>query len=152
LDQNAPAARQAFMIEACQATVVLTVEDQEVPVSAQVKRLNINGLRLSEESSSNLGIALEGETAAYVIYTSGSTGEPKGVVVPHRAIGRLVLNNGYLAMESRDRVAMTSNPAFDASTMEVWGPLLHGGCVVVIGQRVLMEAEGLAELLREEEV
>ena len=95
---------------------------------------------------------MDGETAAYIIYTSGSTGEPKGVVVPHRAIGRLVLNNGYVAMESRDRVAMTSNPAFDASTMEVWGPLLHGGCVVVIAQRVLMEAKELAELLREEQV
>src|SRR5262249_49282733 len=61
-------------------------------------------------------------------------------------------NNGYLAMESKDRVAMTSNAAFDASTMEVWGSLLHGGCVVVIAQRVLMEAKRLAEVLREEEV
>src|SRR5262249_15849152 len=100
----------------------------------------------------NLRIALEGETAAYVIYTSGSTGEPKGVVVPHRAIGRLVLNNSYMAMESKDRVAMTSNAAFDASTMEVWGPLLHGACVGVVGQRVLMEGESLAELLIEEDV
>ena len=46
LDQNAPADRQAFMIEDCQAAMVLTVEDQEVPVSAEVKRVNMNGLRL----------------------------------------------------------------------------------------------------------
>ena len=36
--------------------------------------------------------------------------------------------------------------------MEVWAPLLHGGCVVVIPEGVLLSPEALADLLRQEEV
>ncbi|KAF9997196.1 hypothetical protein BGZ80_007060, partial [Entomortierella chlamydospora] len=69
---------------------------------------------------------------AYAMYTSGSTGLPKGVLVPHRAIARLVINNGYTNIGAHDRVAFAANPAFDASTFEIWAPLLNGGRVVII--------------------
>jgi amino acid adenylation domain-containing protein len=88
------------------------------------------------------------ENLAYVIYTSGSTGLPKGVVVPHRAISRLVLNNRYAKFEASDRVAFASNPAFDATTMEVWAPLLNGGSVVVIEQSVLLEPARFGQTLK----
>src|SRR5258706_8669602 len=90
--------------------------------------------------------------AAYVMYTSGSTGAPKGVFVPHRAITRLVINNGFAAFDENDRVAFAANPAFDSSTLEVWAPLLHGGCIVVIPQAVLLDPEALATRLRDERV
>jgi acyl-coenzyme A synthetase/AMP-(fatty) acid ligase len=86
------------------------------------------------------------------MYTSGSTGAPKGVVVPHRAIARLVIRNGYAAFGPEDRVAFAANPAFDATTMEVWAPLLNGGRIVVVGQEVLLEPAALARVLEEEGV
>ena len=152
LDQNTPIKRQALMIEDCQAGVALTVNDLELSASAGVKCVNLNALRLEERAAHNPALPLESEMPAYVIYTSGSTGQPKGVVVPHRAIGRLTLNNRYAAFEANDRVAFTSNPAFDASTMEVWAPLLHGGCVVVIPQSVLLEPSSLVDLVCQEQI
>ncbi|HEX8242938.1 MAG TPA: amino acid adenylation domain-containing protein, partial [Longimicrobium sp.] len=89
---------------------------------------------------------------AYVMYTSGSTGRPKGVMVSHRSIVRLVVNNGYAAFGPDDRVAFAANPAFDATTMEVWAPLVNGGATVVIGQETLLDARAFARVLQAERV
>ncbi|WP_406302613.1 non-ribosomal peptide synthetase [Streptomyces sp. NBC_00885] len=72
------------------------------------------------------------DDAAYVCFTSGSTGRPKGVVVPHRAVARLVLEAEYCPIGPGDRVASLANPAFDATTFEVWSTLAAGATVVVL--------------------
>ncbi|SIT65550.1 amino acid adenylation domain-containing protein [Burkholderia sp. b14] len=89
---------------------------------------------------------------AYVIYTSGSTGTPKGVMVPHHAIARLVINNGYVDIRAGDRVAFAANPAFDASTFEVWAPLLNGATVVVIDHDTVLMPAAFAHTLREQRI
>ena len=52
-----------------------------------------------------------------------------------------MVNNGYAALEPRDRVAFGANPAFDAATFEVWAPLVAGATLVVIEQDTLLTAE-----------
>ncbi|WP_338861828.1 non-ribosomal peptide synthase/polyketide synthase (plasmid) [Mycetohabitans rhizoxinica] len=89
---------------------------------------------------------------AYVIYTSGSTGTPKGVMVPHHAIARLVINNDYVDICTGDRVAFAANPAFDASTFEVWAPLLNGATVVVIDHDTVLMPAAFAHTLREQHI
>ncbi len=64
---------------------------------------------------------------AYVIYTSGTTGQPKGVMVEHRSVSRLVLNTNYIQLDASARILQTGSLAFDASTFEIWGALLNGG-------------------------
>jgi len=88
----------------------------------------------------------------YAMFTSGSTGTPKGVVVPHRAVVRLVRNTDYLNLTADDVVALSANPAFDASTWEVWGALLSGACLVVVDAEVLASPMDFAALVRQRRV
>ncbi len=76
--------------------------------------------------------ATDREDAAYIMYTSGSTGHPKGVLVPHRAVVRLVIDNPFVDMDA-DQVHLLLAPlAFDASTFEIWGALLNGGTLAIL--------------------
>ena len=137
LDVNAPVERQAFIVKDSGARHVLD---------------DLAQLDLDTQSPANPDPAQSAQSVAYILYTSGSTGTPKGVQVPHLAISRLVLNNGFAEFNAHDRVAFASNPAFDASTLEVWAPLLNGGCVVVVEQVQLLSQAAFAELLREQAV
>ena len=74
--------------------------------------------------------ALTSDSLAYVMFTSGSTGKPKAVLVPHRAVVRLVVNTNYIAIKASDAVLQFAPPSFDASTFEFWAPLLNGACLV----------------------
>ncbi|MEJ2566780.1 MAG: amino acid adenylation domain-containing protein, partial [Gammaproteobacteria bacterium] len=87
------------------------------------------------------------ERPLYIMYTSGSTGTPKGVEIPHRAVNRLVQNSG-VANFGADRIFMLLAPlSFDASTFEIWGPLLNGGRCVIYPER-LPEFDVLAHVIR----
>ncbi|HEU4881787.1 MAG TPA: amino acid adenylation domain-containing protein, partial [Longimicrobium sp.] len=103
----------------------------------------------SEPETNPVVDGLTPDHLAYVMYTSGSTGRPKGVMVPHRSILRLIVNNGYADFGPDDRVAFAANPAFDATTMEVWAPLVNGGSTVVIGPDTLLDPPAFARALRE---
>ncbi|GAA3438904.1 amino acid adenylation domain-containing protein [Kutzneria kofuensis] len=71
------------------------------------------------------------DNLAYVMYTSGSTGTPKGVAVRHRDVVALVHDGRF--DQGHERVLAHSPLAFDASTYELWVPLLRGGEVVLTG-------------------
>src|SRR6185369_12665358 len=71
------------------------------------------------------------ESLAYVLYTSGSTGTPNGVEVTHEAVVRLVRETGYFPFGSGDVFLQMALLSFDASTLELWGPLANGGCVAL---------------------
>jgi amino acid adenylation domain-containing protein len=92
------------------------------------------------------------DRAAYVMYTSGSTGQPKGCIVTHRNIVRLVRNTDYVDLGPEQRILQTGAPAFDASTFEVWGALLNGGELVLVDEATLLDARLLRAALEQHRV
>nr|WP_279610664.1 non-ribosomal peptide synthetase [Burkholderia gladioli] len=157
LDRNAPAERQAFMLADCGARCLLSLSGHAAPDLAALQRIDIDTVLAGADADARPdapppAASAGGDQAAYIMYTSGSTGQPKGVIIAHRGINRLVVNNGYAEFAPSDRIAFTSNPAFDASTMEVWGALLHGACLVVVPHEALLSAPRLAALLQAERV
>src|SRR5258708_2314708 len=76
------------------------------------------------------------------MHPAGSTGRPKGVEGTHRNVVRLVSSGDCCAM-GPDEVFLHFAPlAFDASTLELWAPLLNGGRLVVYEGEVSLDGLG----------
>lgn len=84
---------------------------------------------------------------AYIMFTSGTTGLPKGVMIEQRSIVRLVKGIDYAPLEPSDNVLLTGSPTFDATTYEVWGSLLNGCTLSIVGEEVLLDTELLGQVL-----
>ncbi|WP_327120823.1 amino acid adenylation domain-containing protein [Streptomyces sp. NBC_01341] len=80
-----------------------------------------------------------GAGLAYVMFTSGSTGLPKGVGVTHADITALAADRTW-GDGAAEAVLLHSAYVFDASTFEIWAPLLNGGRVVVAPEGALQPA------------
>ncbi|MBD2819370.1 amino acid adenylation domain-containing protein [Xenorhabdus sp. 42] len=154
IDPNVPDERKYWLINDCLAKLLLTDIQADVPADLDISLIRFSdGADISKgEEELNPDLLCSSTAPAYIMYTSGSTGTPKGVIVPHRAVVRLVINNGYTEIETNDRVAFAANPAFDASTFEVWAPLLNGGALVVIDHTTLLTPPELVQALNHHQI
>ncbi|NBE99428.1 amino acid adenylation domain-containing protein [Nonomuraea sp. KC401] len=84
---------------------------------------------------------------AYLMYTSGTTGRPKGVMIPHRGVVRLVRGVAYVRLDATTRMAQVGATGFDASVWEIWGALLNGGTLHVLDRETFLDAGELRRAL-----
>jgi amino acid adenylation domain-containing protein len=149
LDPSWPAARQSALLADAGVEVVLTQRSHAEGLAVRtVVALDDPALTLPEPAPD---APIDPDALAYVAYTSGSAGTPKGVCVPHRAVARLVRDNGFLKVGADDVFFQYAPVAFDASTLELWTPLLNGARLAVAPTGELSPAE-LAEVVRAESV
>ena len=112
------------------------------------------------------------ENLAYTIYTSGSTGRPKGVEISHRAVVNFLRSMAEAPgppppLQSVDARGTQAQPtglpsagtllavttlSFDISVLELFLPLIVGGCLVVASRGVASNAQRLAEVIADHNV
>ncbi|WP_412076320.1 amino acid adenylation domain-containing protein [Streptomyces xanthophaeus] len=135
LDPRLPDARVAVVMADVGARVLLTQEAHAG--SAPVRRQLDAGARVLSVDTpvagypgTDPGVAVGEDELMYVMFTSGSTGRPKGVGVTHRNVVELVTDRCWDLTNHR-RMLVHSAIGFDASTYELWVPLLNGGQLVI---------------------
>jgi amino acid adenylation domain-containing protein len=150
LDPGYPDDRLLFMVRDAGITVVVTDDRCPAVVRGAVAQvLHVDEEEAGEHSDTSHARTPAPSDAAYVMYTSGSTGQPKGVVVPHRAIVRLVRDTDYVEFLPTDRVAFAASPSFDAATFEVWGALLNGATLVTLDRATVLSPVDLARAIKD---
>ncbi|HKN95691.1 MAG TPA: amino acid adenylation domain-containing protein [Pseudonocardiaceae bacterium] len=125
LDQRAPVERQRLML----AGVRFVLTDGDAPAGRAIRPSDVDGCPDRAPA-----VRIDPDQLVYVMYTSGSTGQPKGVAVRHRDVAALAGDRRF-AGGAHERTLLHSPLAFDATTYELWVPLLGGGQVVVAPER-----------------
>ncbi|MDN0201205.1 non-ribosomal peptide synthetase, partial [Streptomyces sp. S.PNR 29] len=132
LDKRNPAARMRLIATQTAAGVLLTSHDASVPdelADLPVVLVDDCEEALGQADPSDLNVPGGPDNLAYIMFTSGSTGTPKGIGITHGNV--LNLTAGHRWEDTGRTVLVHSSYAFDASTFELWLPLLGGGRIVM---------------------
>jgi amino acid adenylation domain-containing protein/non-ribosomal peptide synthase protein (TIGR01720 family) len=157
LDPAYPAGRLAFMIEDAGIAVLLTqaaLAGSLPPHRATVVLIDQAGDASDPaDDDASPPCAATPDHLAYVIYTSGSTGEPKGALISHANVMRLMeAARTWFDVGPDDVWTLFHSYAFDFSVWEMWGALLHGGRLVVVPYWVSRAPDAFLALLVREQV
>jgi mycobactin peptide synthetase MbtF len=157
LDVSYPAGRIRMGLEDAGASLVLLDEAAvsrglgERNVIADARAMLVTEAVLADRSRPGIpAVPVRPDNLTYIMYTSGSTGRPKGVAVTQANVISFCLD-GCWTDEVLSTVLVQSNHAFDASTYEIWVPLLRGGRLVLAPPGEV-DAQSRAALIAEHRV
>jgi amino acid adenylation domain-containing protein len=130
IDPDYPRERIDYMLQDSSAGILVS-EGIEVVIPGE----------MSKEFPTHLNLA-------YVIYTSGTTGKPRGTLITHTNVIRVVRNTNYIDITEQDRILQLSNYAFDGSVFDIYGALLNGAVLVMINREDVLSTEKLSEVIK----
>ncbi|MFC7895144.1 amino acid adenylation domain-containing protein [Streptomyces sp. NPDC057381] len=157
IDPDSPADRIAHIVEDA-APVLLVTTGPAADLAHDLPRVHLDrpgafdAQPAGDLTDAERRTALRPAHPAYVIYTSGSTGRPKGVLIPHRNVVGLFTATRDFGFGADDVWTLFHSYAFDFSVWELWGPLLHGGRLVVVPFDVSRSPADFLRLLARERV
>jgi amino acid adenylation domain-containing protein len=141
IDPEYPEERIRFMQDDCGVKLTISAGD----LTEDVETLRSGKVETVFAASRSAGLS-------YIIYTSGSTGQPKGVMVEHRNVSRVVKNTNYIDIRPQDIILQLSNYAFDGSMFDIFGALLNGASLVILAEDELLDIDKLSTVIEKEKI
>ncbi len=162
IDPQHPGERIAYMLRDSKAAVLMTTAAYTGIVSAGIDKIFLENRETASPTHPAAptppAAPLPGRVnrpgdPAYVIYTSGTTGKPKGVMIEHRNVLRLMVNDRIpFDFSHHDVWTLFHSLAFDLSVWEMYGALLYGGKSVLVPRMTARDTSRFPALLEREHV
>lgn len=150
-----PQDRIRYMLTDSDCRLLLTNHLSRNPdITIETCEIDLNNSAIYQDShTANLNTSIQPDDLLYVIYTSGSTGNPKGVMITHRNVVRLLKNDAFdFDFSEKDVWTMFHSVAFDFSVWEMYGALLYGGKLILVPEETAKNPQQFLQLLRQEKV
>ncbi|MFD1260465.1 non-ribosomal peptide synthetase [Entomomonas asaccharolytica] len=156
MDPDAPNERNGFIMQDAKLKAIITQQHYQAKVSSLVVDIPVSCIdqqafiaTLAQYPITNPTNTTKPCDLAYVIYTSGTTGNPKGTLIEHHNINRLIINPNYVKINETDRLLSISGYQFDASTYDIFGSLLNGAGLVIATKDNFLDLEKFNQLIND---
>lgn len=151
IDTSYPFDRITHMLNSCDSEV-LVLSKSKLSICEKIQELDkdlhcVFKETIKTATESRETAKIDPQATACVLFTSGSTGKPKAVAIPHQAIIRLSINNGFLELKPEQKMCYLSNISFDASNIEIWNTLFHGATLLTIEKDTLLSPKLFTEFI-----
>ncbi|MFJ6834165.1 amino acid adenylation domain-containing protein [Streptomyces sp. NPDC091209] len=151
LDPEHPPARLALVLEDARPRLVIaeSVPADAMPDGLAIHRMQDISAAAAERAVDPPAVAFTADSVLNVLYTSGTTGRPKGVLLHHGGVTRLMHQPDFLPLGPDDTVSHLSPLNFDGATYEIWGALTHGARLAVLDKELVLDPPALRTAVRE---
>lgn len=149
LDPDYPLGRIRYMVRDCSPRAILNFGPD---AQFGLPSIDLSSALQWNEVEENPEAINTPEDLIYLIYTSGTSGKPKGAMIEHKSVIRLVNKANFVNLDESTVILQTGTLCFDAATFEIWGTLLNGGTLYLSDKEKIMDAGNLRAMIQAEKI